>query len=112
MASYSKSGKRLGRPPKSYKDGKGPARPKKTVMLPGDPDNEFAVGVAKTITGYLQQDHRLHKVQLSLNDREFAMIKEAAKLQRTPASTIVRACAMWGIAMYLEAKKPKPKEEQ
>jgi len=98
---------KAGRKPGPYKrKGKMP----KHVIIPGDPDNAWARDVASQISNYLRRDYRDHKVQLNLNETEMGMVEEAAALQGVPVATILRGCAIWGIAVFLQAMAPVEKE--
>lgn len=74
----------------------------KSIVKPGN-DSAMAKGVAEAITKYLQRDLRPHRTTLSLNDGEMEMMRRAAKHQGLMLSTMVRACAVYGAALYLEA---------
>ena len=78
-------------------------RPIKSVVKPGDPNRELSISIAQAITNYLKQGRRELRLTISLNDDEMAMLERAAKIQKQPKATVMRACAMLGLAQYLDA---------
>ena len=101
-----------GKPGRPYIGTPSREKRKKSVMFPGDPTNPFAVAVAKEVSAYLRRNRRWNRVTLSMNDEEMKLAREAAKAQKVPVSTILRACAMLGLAAFLQAKNKPAKDSQ
>ena len=81
---------------------------RKSIVKPGDPNSEMSRFVAQAISDYLTRSRRDNRMVISVNDEELAMITEVAKHQNMPKATVLRACAMLGVAQFLEAvAKPK-----
>lgn len=78
-----------------------------TVVTTEDETNPWARMVAETITGLLKRDQRVHKVMLSLTDEEWELLAAAKKKVKLPSATIARACMLFGLSAFVEAKCKK-----
>jgi hypothetical protein len=77
---------------------------KPAVIKPADPDNAWAVNVANGITAYINKDKRFKRVGIVLSETEYRMLKSASARHKVPLATMARACAMFGVAAFVQAK--------